>query len=97
MGWIFVVFPALIMNYLGQGALILRSPTVISQPFLGLFSKWAAVPMVVVAVVATMIASQAVITGAFSVTQRAVQLSYPAWARGSGTSRDTKGRSTFRR
>ena len=75
-GWIFVVFPALIINYLGQGALILRSPTVISQPFFGLFPKWAAVPMVVVAVVATMIASQAVITGAFSVTRQAVQLGF---------------------
>jgi KUP system potassium uptake protein len=51
-GWIFVVFPALIINFLGQGALILRSPTVISTPFFGLFLKWAAVPIVVVAVAA---------------------------------------------
>jgi KUP system potassium uptake protein len=76
LGWVFVVFPALIINYLGQGALILRSPTVISQPFFGLFPNWAQVPMVVVAVVATMIASQAVITGAFSVTRQAVQLGF---------------------
>src|ERR1700678_3209594 len=75
-GWIFVVFPALILNYLGQGALILRSPTVISNPFFELFPKWAQVPMVVVAVAATMIASQAVITGAFSVTRQAVQLGF---------------------
>ena len=75
-GWIFVVFPALILNYLGQGALILRSPTVISNPFFGLFPRWAQVPMVVVAVAATMIASQAVITGAFSVTRQAVQLGF---------------------
>jgi len=75
-GWIFVVFPALILNYLGQGALILRSPTVIANPFFGLFPKWAQIPMVVVAVAATMIASQAVITGAFSVTRQAVQLGF---------------------
>jgi KUP system potassium uptake protein len=74
--WIFVVFPTLILNYLGQGALILRSPTVIANPFFGLFPTWAQVPMVVVAVAATMIASQAVITGAFSVTRQAVQLGF---------------------
>jgi KUP system potassium uptake protein len=74
--WIFVVFPALILNYLGQGALILRSPKIIGNPFFGLFPNWAQVPMVVVAVAATMIASQAVITGAFSVTRQAVQLGF---------------------
>ena len=75
-GWIFVVFPALILNYLGQGALILRSPTVSANPFFMLFPAWAQVPLVVVAVIATMIASQAVITGAFSVTRQAVQLGF---------------------
>ena len=75
-GWIFVVFPALILNYLGQGALILRSPAVSANPFFMLFPAWAQVPLVVVAVIATMIASQAVITGAFSVTRQAVQLGF---------------------
>ncbi|HEY0934114.1 MAG TPA: KUP/HAK/KT family potassium transporter, partial [Trebonia sp.] len=74
--WAFVVFPALIVNYLGQGALILRSPKETGNPFFGLFPHWAQVPMVVVAVAATMIASQAVITGAFSVTRQAVQLGF---------------------
>ncbi len=73
---IFVVFPALILNYLGQGALILRSPAMTGNAFFGLFPKWAQVPLVVVAVAATMIASQAVITGAFSVTRQAVQLGF---------------------
>ncbi len=74
--WFFVVFPALTLNYLGQGALILRSPAVIGNPFFGLFPSWAQIPMVVVAVLAAMIASQAVITGAFSVTRQAVQLGF---------------------
>jgi KUP system potassium uptake protein len=74
--WFFVVFPALLVNYLGQGALILRDPKEISTPFFGLMPKWAQVPMVVVAVLATMIASQAVVTGAFSVTKQAVTLGF---------------------
>lgn len=75
-GWFFVVFPALLINYLGQGALILADPTAVATPFFGLMPKWAQVPMVVVAVLATMIASQAVITGAFSVTRQGVQLGF---------------------
>jgi KUP system potassium uptake protein len=74
--WVFVVFPALILNYLGQGALILRSPAMTGNAFFGLFPNWAQVPMVIVAVAATMIASQAVITGAFSGTRQAVQLGF---------------------
>jgi KUP system potassium uptake protein len=74
--WFFVVFPALLINYLGQGALILGDPKAVATPFFGLMPKWAQVPMVVVAVLATMIASQAVITGAFSVTRQAVQLGF---------------------
>jgi len=76
LAWTFVVFPALILNYLGQGALILHSPKMVGNAFFGLFPNWAQVPMVVVAVAATMIASQAVITGAFSVTRQAVQLGF---------------------
>jgi KUP system potassium uptake protein len=75
-GWFFVVFPALLINYLGQGALILGDPKAVATPFFGLMPKWAQVPMVVVAVLATMIASQAVITGAFSVTRQGVQLGF---------------------
>jgi KUP system potassium uptake protein len=74
--WFLVVFPALLINYLGQGALILSDPSAITTPFFGLMPRWAQVPMVVVAVLATMIASQAVITGAFSVTRQAVQLGF---------------------
>jgi KUP system potassium uptake protein len=74
--WIFVVFPALIINYLGQGAMILRSPKVSTNLFFEMFPRWAQLPMVVVAVAAAMIASQAVITGAFSVTRQAVQLGF---------------------
>ena len=75
-GWFFVVFPALLINYLGQGALILADQKAVSTPFFGLMPHWARVPIVVVAVMATMIASQAVITGAFSVTRQAVQLGF---------------------
>ena len=75
-GWFLVVFPALLINYLGQGALILADPKAVATPFFGLMPKWAQVPMVVVAVLATMIASQAVITGAFSVTRQGVQLGF---------------------
>jgi KUP system potassium uptake protein len=74
--WFFVVFPSLLINYLGQGALILGDPKQVATPFFGLLPKWAQVPMVVVAVLATMIASQAVVTGAFSVTRQAVQLGF---------------------
>ncbi len=74
--WFFLVFPALTLNYMGQGALILASPKAIENPFFGLMPKWALVPMVMLAVVAAMIASQAVITGAFSVTRQAVQLGF---------------------
>jgi KUP system potassium uptake protein len=74
--WCFLVFPALLANYLGQGALIVGDPKEISTPFFGLMPHWAQIPMVVVAVLATMIASQAVITGAFSVTRQAVRLGF---------------------
>ena len=74
--WFFVVFPALLINYLGQGALILADPKAVATPFFGLLPNWAQVPMVVVAVLATMIASQAVITGAFSVTRQGVQMGF---------------------
>jgi KUP system potassium uptake protein len=74
--WFFLVFPALTLNYMGQGALILESPATIANPFFMLFPDWARIPMVVLATVATVIASQAVISGAFSVTSQAVQLGF---------------------
>ncbi|MDO8186930.1 potassium transporter Kup [Conexibacter sp. JD483] len=75
-GWFFVVFPALTLNYMGQGSLILDRPETISSPFYLLLPDWAQIPVVILATLATLIASQAVISGAFSVTRQAVQLGY---------------------
>jgi KUP system potassium uptake protein len=72
--WFLLVFPALALNYLGQGALILHSPSTIVNPFFLMIPDWAQIPMVLLATVATVIASQAVISGAFSVSRQAVQL-----------------------
>jgi KUP system potassium uptake protein len=74
--WFFVVFPALTLNYMGQGSLILESPRSIDNPFFLLFPHWARIPMVVLATAAAVIASQAVISGAFSVTRQAVRLGF---------------------
>ncbi len=72
--WLVVVLPALTINYLGQGALVLADPKAIENPFFLMFPHWALLPMVVLAMAATVIASQAVITGAYSLTQQAIQL-----------------------
>jgi len=74
--WFFIVFPALTLNYLGQGSLIVGDPSAIANPFFLLIPHWGRVPMVVLATVATVIASQAVISGAFSVTKQAIQLGF---------------------
>jgi len=74
--WLLVVFPACILNYLGQGALILGHPASIKNPFFLLAPGWARLPMVFLATVATVIASQAVISGAFSVASQAGRLGY---------------------
>ena len=74
--WFLLVFPALILNYMGQGALILDSPKAVASPFFLLMPEWGRVPMVLLATVAAVIASQAVISGAFSVTRQAVQLGF---------------------
>ena len=74
--WFLVVFPALTLNYMGQGALILHRPGAIENPFFLLFADWALIPMVALATSATVIASQAVISGAFSVSRQAVQLGF---------------------
>jgi KUP system potassium uptake protein len=72
--WFFVVFPSLTLDYLGQASLILRHPEAVSSPFFLLFPGWAQLPMVVLATAATVIASQAVISGAFSLSRQAMQL-----------------------
>jgi KUP system potassium uptake protein len=72
--WFFVVFPALTLNYLGQAALILHHPGSATSPFFLLIPTWARIPMVVLATAATVIASQAVISGAFSLSRQAMQL-----------------------
>jgi KUP system potassium uptake protein len=74
--WLRLVFPALLLNYFGQGALLLANPEAIQNPFYRLVPEWAVLPLVVLASVATVIASQAVISGAFSLTNQAVQLGY---------------------
>ena len=71
--WFGLVLPALILNYFGQGALILTDPKAVENPFYGLAPKWALVPMVVLAAMATIIASQALISGVFSLTRQAMQ------------------------
>lgn len=72
--WLLFVLPALILNYLGQGALVLSEPSAIANPFFLLAPHWALLPLVGLATAATIIASQAVITGAFSVVRQAIQL-----------------------
>jgi KUP system potassium uptake protein len=74
--WFFAVFPALTLNYLGQAALILQDPTSTRNPFFLLMPGWARLPVVILATAATVIASQAVISGAFSVTRQAIQLGF---------------------
>ncbi len=72
--WLALVLPALAVNYLGQGALVLADPKAIENPFFLLYPDWALLPMVILATAATVIASQAVITGAYSLTRQAIQL-----------------------
>ncbi len=72
--WLCLVLPALALNYLGQGALVFAHPDAIANPFFLLYPEWVRIPMVVLATAATVIASQAVITGAYSLTSQAIQL-----------------------
>ena len=74
--WLWFVMPALLLNYFGQGALVLNDPTALENPFYRLYPDWALAPMLVMATFATVIASQAVITGAFSLTRQAIQLGF---------------------
>ena len=74
--WFALVFPSLTLNYLGQGALVLREPLAMSDPFFLMYPHWALLPVVLLATCATIIASQAVITGAFSLTRQAIHLGF---------------------
>jgi KUP system potassium uptake protein len=74
--WFAIVFPALVLNYFGQGALLLGNPEAAHHPFYAMVPPWAMVPTVLLATLATIIASQAVISGAFSLTRQAIQLGY---------------------
>jgi len=76
MSWFALAGPGLVLNYFGQGALLLRNPSAAHNPFYRLAPSWALLPLVLLATVATVIASQAVITGVFSLTQQAVRLGY---------------------
>jgi KUP system potassium uptake protein len=75
-GWFFVALPSLVIHYFGQGALLLHDPSAVENPFYLLAPTWAVYPLVVLAAAATVIASQAVITGVFSLSQQAVQLGF---------------------
>jgi len=76
LAWFSVVLPALVLNYFGQGALLLKDPGSIENPFFLLAPAWALIPLLVLAALATIIASQAVISGVFSLTRQAVRLGY---------------------
>jgi KUP system potassium uptake protein len=90
-GWLFLVFPACALSYLGQGALILEDQANVSSPFFLLVPGWGRLPLVVLATAATVIAAQAVITGAYSVASQAAQLGYLPRLRITHTSESTMG------
>ena len=74
--WFAIVLPALLLNYFGQSAWLLNHPEAAANPFYALVPEWALYPMVVIATMAAIVASQALISGAFSLTRQAVQLGY---------------------
>jgi len=76
LAWFSVVMPALVINYFGQGAMLLHDPGAVKNPFYGMAPPWALYPLIVLATLAAVIASQALITAAFSVTKQAMQLGY---------------------
>ncbi len=76
LAWLFIALPSLVLNYFGQGALVLADPAAVDNPFFRMFPAWAVLPMVVLAAMATVIASQAVISGAFSLTAQAMRMGY---------------------
>jgi KUP system potassium uptake protein len=89
--WLLIVFPALLLNYIGQGALIIRQPDAVNSSYFLLFPSWAYIPIVLLATAATLIASQSVISGAFSLTRQAVQLGFAPRLTILHTSRDEIG------
>jgi KUP system potassium uptake protein len=91
LAWFSIVFPALALNYLGQGALLLSNPAAVSNPFFQQLGPWSVYPLVVLSTVATVIASQATISGAFSVTQQAISLGFLPRMRIRQTSESEKG------
>ena len=76
LAWFSVVMPALTLNYFGQGALLLKNPAAVKNPFYMMAPDWALIPLIILATMAAVIASQALITGAFSVTKQVIQLGY---------------------
>ncbi len=76
LAWMLLAFPALLLNYLGQGALLLEKPEALASPLFSLAPQWALIPLVILATVATVIASQAVIAGAFSIVRQAIRASF---------------------
>jgi KUP system potassium uptake protein len=74
--WFSIVGPSLVLNYLGQGAVLIRSPTAVQNPFYALAPPWALYPLICLATLATIIASQAIVSGTFSLTRQAVQMGY---------------------
>ena len=91
LAWFSVVFPALALNYLGQGALLLTNPAAVSNPFFQQLGPWSVYPLVMLSTMATVIASQATISGAFSVTQQAISLGFLPRMRIRQTSESEKG------
>ena len=89
--WLFLVLPACTLNYFGQGALLLRDEAAVRAPFFLLIPEWARIPVILLATAATVIASQAVITGAYSVASQAAQLGYLPRLRIAHTSESTIG------
>ena len=89
--WFLIVLPCLLMNYFGQGAMMLQNPVAAKNPFYFLAPDWALYPMVVISTLATVIASQALISGAFSITQQALQLGYLPRVRIIHTSQEERG------
>lgn len=89
--WYVVVWPALLLNYFGQGACLLENPAAATNPFYALVPSWALYPTVAIATAATIVASQALISGAFSLTQQAVQLGYFPRVTIIHTSKETEG------
>lgn len=89
--WFSLVFPALLLNYMGQGALLLTDPSKASNPFYGLVPSFLIYPMVFLSTAATIIASQALISGAFSITRQAIQLGYMPRVNITHTSEDAEG------